>query len=389
MLDVVGNNISNVNTTGYKSSSVVFEDMMSQTLSGASPDTGAQGGTNPRQIGLGVTIASINSSETQGALQTTGVTTDLAIQGDGYFILNNHGTPEYTRDGSFSLDENGVLVSASGMQVQGWTAANGVLNTTQPIGNLTVPIASRMNALATSTATMTGNLNSGSLVGDTYSNNFIVYDSLGATHTATITYTKTAADTWDWQASGAGIAAAGLVNQGQLTFDVNGQLLTQTGGLSITVGNGAATPLAVNPDFTQVTQLNSTATVTLNGQNGYAPGTLTSFNIADSGVINGVYDNGVTRILGQVALARFSNAGGLTKQGDNNLTESANSGLAQVGTAGTSARGTISAGSLEMSNVNLAQEFSNMIIAERAFQANSKVITTSDELLDTLVNMKR
>jgi flagellar hook protein FlgE len=389
MLDVVGNNIANVNTTGYKTGRVVFEDMMSQTLAGASPDSGTQGGTNARQIGLGVHIATIDNLQTQGALQSTGVTTDLAIQGDGYFILNNNGTQVYTRDGSFTLDENGVLVSGSGLQVQGWTAVNGVLNTTGAIGSLTIPVAARMNALATTTATMTGNINSGAAVGDTYSNNFVVYDSLGATHTVTVTYTKTGADAWNWQASGTGIAAAGLVNQGALTFDVNGQLLTQTGALSITVAGGAASPLNVNPDFAQITQLNSTNTVVLNGQNGYAPGTLTSYNISDAGVINGVYDNGIVQVLGQVSLARFTNPGGLVKDGGNILTESANSGLAQVGTPGTSARGTISAGSLEMSNVNLAQEFSNMIIAERGFQANSKVITTSDEMLQELMNLKR
>ncbi|NTV53756.1 MAG: flagellar hook-basal body complex protein, partial [Candidatus Firestonebacteria bacterium] len=145
MLDVVGNNIANVNTTGYKTGRVVFEDMMSQTLAGASPSSGAQGGSNPRQIGLGVHIATIDNLQTQGALQSTGVTTDLAIQGDGFFVLNDNGTQVYTRDGSFSLDEDGLLVSASGLQVQGWTAVNGVINTSSAVGSLTIPVASRMD----------------------------------------------------------------------------------------------------------------------------------------------------------------------------------------------------------------------------------------------------
>lgn len=390
-MDVIGNNIANVNTTGYKTGRVQFQDMMSQTLAGASPSQVNTGGTNPRQIGLGVGIGTIDNLQTQGALQSTGAMTDLAVQGDGFFIFNQGGRQLFTRDGSFGLDENGVLVEpASGLRVQGWTAINGVVDSTQPIGDLTIPVAARMNARASTAATLMGNLDSRLATGGTYVNTFVVYDSLGDSHSVTLTYTKNAAaNTWDWTASGTGIAVAPPLNQGQLVFNADGSFNSSTGTLSVTLLNGATTPLAVNPDFAQMTQLANGSTATLFGQDGYAPGTLTTFNISNSGVINGIFDNGIVQVLGQVALARFTNAGGLMKEGNNIWSETANSGVAQIGTASTGARGSIEAGKLEMSNVNLAQEFSDMIITQRGFQANSRVITTSDEMLQELMNLKR
>lgn len=389
-MDVIGNNISNVNTTGFKSGRVNFQDMMSQTLQGASPGTGGRGGTNPMEIGLGVNIATITNVFSQGALQSTGSMTDLGIQGDGFFILSDGSQSFYTRDGSFGLDESGNLVEpANGLLVQGWAAVNGVVDTSQPIGNINIPIAAEMTAQATTSAELIGNLDSTQAVGYSYSNSFIVYDSLGDSHSVNVTYTKTAVNTWDWQASGTGIAAAGLVNQGQLTFNADGSLNTQTGALSITTTNGSITPLAIAPDFTDMTQLADPDTATLFNQDGFPPGTMVSFNISNSGIISGVYDNGIVQTVGQIAMARFTNNSGLMKEGENLWVESANSGVAQIGEANTGARGGISAGTLEMSNVNLAQEFSDMIITQRGFQANSRIITTSDELLQELISLKR
>lgn len=389
-MDVVGNNIANVNTTGFKAGRANFQDMMSQTLSGASPSQGGRGGTNPRQIGLGTNLATITNVHTQGALQSTGSMTDLAIQGDGFFILSDGNQNRYSRDGSFGLDVDGKLVEpANGLKVQGWTAINGVLDTSQPISDLTIPIAAEMSALASSMTTMIGNLDSRGAVGATFNNTFIVYDSLGDSHSVSVTYTKSAVNTWDWQAAGTGIVLGVLINQGQLTFNADGSLNTQSGTLSINTTNGSATPLAIAPDLTSVTQLADDDTVNLFGQDGYPPGTLVSFNIGNSGTINGVFDNGIIETLGQVALARFTNNAGLMKEGDNIWAESVNSGVSQIGTANSGARGNIQAGSLEMSNVNLAQEFSDMIITQRGFQANSRIITTSDELLQELINMKR
>ncbi len=389
-MDVIGNNIANVNTTGFKAGRVNFQDMMSQTLQGASPGTGGRGGTNPKEIGLGVSMATITNIHSQGALQSTGVMTDLGIQGDGFFILSDGNRNRYTRDGSFGLDEDGNLVEPSnGLLVQGWSATAGVIDTTQPVGNINIPIAAEMAAQATSQAEIIGNLDSTQAAGYTYNNTFLVYDSLGDNHNVTVTYTKTGVNTWSWQASGTGIVAAGLVNQGVLTFNPDGSLNAQTGALSITTTNGSTTPLAINPDFTAMTQLADPDTATLFNQDGFAPGTMVSFNISNSGIINGVYDNGIVQTIGQIALARFTNNSGLMKEGENIWSESANSGVAQIGEANTGARGGIQAGTLEMSNVNLAQEFSDMIITERGFQANSRVITTSDELLQELISLKR
>jgi flagellar hook protein FlgE len=388
-MDVIGNNIANVNTTGFKAGRVNFNEMVSQTLSGASQGQGNRGGVNPKQIGLGVTIATIGNTFTQGATQSTGVMTDLAIQGDGFFILAEGNQRYYTRDGSFGLEEDGWLVEpANGLKVQGWVALNGVLDTNQPIGDIQIPIAARMDAEPTTAATLIGNLDSTTdtlLPGPHYTNTFVVYDSLGDTHSVVVNYTKTGANNWTWAATVNGVGVGG----GNLVFNPDGSYNSNTGTLSIPLTNGALTPLAVAPDFTQLTQLADDSTVTLFAQDGYAPGTLVSFNIGSSGLINGVFDNGIVQVLGQVALARFNNNGGLMKEGDNLWLESANSGVAQIGTANTGARGSIQAGTLEMSNVNLAQEFSDMIITQRGFQANSRIITTSDELLQELMNLKR
>jgi len=389
-MDVIGNNIANVNTYGYKSGRANFQDMMSQTLSGASPNQSGRGGMNPKQIGLGVNIAAIDNIHTQGALQSTGVMTDLAIQGDGFFVLNDGSRDLYTRDGTFRLDERGNFVASNGMRVQGWPAVGGAIDTTLPIQGINIPVAAQMQARATADVTIIGNLDSRVPVGTTYSNNFQVYDSLGDSHSVLITYTKTGADTWDWAASGADITSIWPgTNMGTINFDVNGQWLSQTGTLQLDLANGAATPQMINPDLTAMTQLANPNTVNLVNQNGFAPGTLVSYNISNSGIINGVFDNGIIETLGQVAMARFNNNGGLMKEGDNLWAESANSGVPLVGTANTGARGSIQAGSLEMSNVNLAQEFSDMIITQRGFQANSRVITTSDEILQELINLKR
>jgi flagellar hook protein FlgE len=383
-LDVIANNIANVNTTGFKSGRANFQDMMSQTLSGASPEEGGLGGTDAKQVGLGVNISSIDNIQVQGALQSTGIQTDLAIQGDGFFILNNGSNNLYTRDGTFTLDEQGDLVAANGMKVQGWTAANGVIDTTQPLNGLTVPLAARMQARMTNNVTVIGNLDSRTVAGGTYANNFQVYDSLGDSHDVTITYTNTGPDTWDWAATGVNVAGNGTV-----AFDVNGQMLGQTGNVTLTTVNGSTTPQVINPTFNNMTQLAQANTVNLVNQDGYAPGTLSAYNISNSGIITGVFDNGINQVLGQVALARFNNAGGLIKNGDNMWSETANSGVPLVGTANSGARGSIQAGALEMSNVNLAQEFSEMIITQRGFQANARVITTSDDILQELINLKR
>jgi len=389
-MDVVANNISNINTVGFRKGRANFQDILSQTISGASgATTGGTGGTNPKQVGLGMTLGSVDTLFTQGNLQTTGVNTDLAIQGNGMFVESDGNGTQYSRAGIFSLDENGDLVNAAnGFHIQGWQGVNGVVNTTVAPGNINIPVGSTIPASATTTATYGGNLDSGTAVAGTYVTSFTVYDSLGATHTVTITFAKTAANTWSATPSGAGVAgAASTVAYDPATGAYNAAGSTIN---NITVAAPpAATAMAITPNFASTTQYASDNTIIAQSQNGYASGSLQSYAVGDSGVISGVYTNGIKRDLAQVALAHFANYGGLQKEGDNMFSETSNSGNALIGTAKNGGRGSISAGTLEMSNVDLSEEFTTMITAQRGFQANSRSITASDEMLQELLQLKR
>ncbi|WP_280768976.1 flagellar basal body rod protein FlgG [Salipaludibacillus daqingensis] len=265
-LDVIGNNIANVNTFGYKKGRATFNDLVSQQMAGASTATGERGGTNPMQVGLGGGTSSIDTISTQGSLQSTGRDLDIAISGDGYFVVADGDANYYTRAGNFYLDEAGTLVNADGLRVQG--------------------------------------------VGDSF------------------------------------------------TGDIDGGDLED---LTILAGS-------IDPD---------------------SGATLESFNISQSGEINGVYSDGETRVLGQIAMANFSNPGGLSKVGNNTYELSNNSGPAELGSSGTGGRGGMVGSALEMSNVDLSEEFAEMIVSQRGFQANTRMITTSDEILQELVNLKR
>jgi flagellar hook protein FlgE len=396
MMDVVGNNIANVNTVGYKANEVTLEDMISQTEAGAMAPTDDSGGTDPRQVGLGVTSGTISTIFTQGNLQTSSSPTDLAIQGNGFFILTqgNSATQYYTRDGSFNVDANNNLVNPSnGMEVQGWMAdANGDINTSAPLQNLTIPMGELMTSKQTDAASYVGNLDSTQTAGPTsdYQNTLLVYDSLGNSHLVTVTFEKTAVtNEWQWTASGPDITV-GPDNTGVIDFDTNGNFVDQTGTLELDVAaQGAMSPLDINPNFSGVTQFGTASTITVGSQDGYAPGVLQSFTIGQDGSITGVYSNGSTKDVGQIALASFRNPGGLVKVGSSNYQSSPNSGIADIGGATTGSRGSIISGSLEMSNVDLSQEFTNMIVDERAYQANSKIIQTGDEMLQTLIGLKR
>ena len=405
MMDVIGNNIANVNTVGFKSGRVNFQDILSQTLHGATAPQGGLGSINPAQIGLGMTVAGIDVLQTQGNLQSTGKTTDMAIQGDGFFIESDGSGTTYTRDGAFDIALDGSLANpASGLRVQGWQAdAAGKIDITQPITNLVIPIGQRTTALATSNVTLSGNLDAAStaaLVGPpavaatTVPTTMTVFDSLGIAHSVKITFTKTGANAWSWaatkDAADTGIAIDGAVpgvNSGTLTYTSGGVYSASTGTLSFTFPDGA-TSTTPKIDFSQMTQFSGTSQPS--GQtDGFTSGTLVTFAVGDAGTLSGVYSNGQTEVLGQIALANFLNSAGLVRAGQNNFSATSASGAANIGAAGTSGRGTVTTGALEMSNVDLATQFTGMITAERGFQANGRVITTSDEMLQELVNLKR
>lgn len=392
MMDEIGNNIANVNTVGYKSGRVNFQDILSQTFRGASAPQGGLGSINPAQVGLGVTVAGIDVIMTQGNLQSTGRITDLAIQGDGFFVLSDGSRQFFTRDGSFDIGLGGQLINpATGMSVQGWNAdAAGAIDTTTAPGDVTIPLGTRTTALASSSASISGNLDAAAAVGATASTTLTAVDSLGVTRSVKVTFTKTGANAWDWAATtDPADTAASTTSTGSVTFNSDGTFASMTGSpISLTLTNGATTPLDIALALPAMTGYQGSST--LNGQvNGFTSGTLITFTIGSAGDITGVFSNGQTQLLGQIAMGSFVNPGGLLRQGQNLYAASSASGTPSIGTPASGGRGSVTTGSLEMSNVDLATQFTGMITAERGFQANGKVITTSDEMLQDLVNLKR
>jgi flagellar hook protein FlgE len=444
-MDVLGNNISNINTTGFKKGRVNFQDMLSQTLSGAAKPTDEVGGVNPKQVGLGMVIASIDTIHTQGSLQTTGVMTDLAVQGEGFFILQDGEKRFFTRDGSFGIDRDGLLVDpANGLRVQGWQAItiDGIttINTAAQIDDLIIPVGDKDPAAATTEVELACNLDKRTpeippgaapqtILDGTWSTSFDVYDSFGNVHQLQVNFTKVVGIANRWQAEvlvdpeaetptntlveiGAANNADNLFyidfdNLGSLSavLDAQGDTIAE-GTLQVEVGFDVpeatipAGEVAVRQLFTlnlgdvgsyrdavtQFAEKSSTKAIT---QNGYPMGYLESFKIDQAGVITGVYSNGTNRAIGQVALAGFTNPGGLEKAGENTYEVSNNSGEARIDAAGIAGKGKVIAGALEMSNVDLAEQFTDMIVTQRGFQANSRTITTSDQMIQELLTLKR
>ena len=376
MLDVTGNNIANVNTVGFKSSSVQFEDTLSQTISAAGLPTGAKGGINPNQVGLGVRVGGIATSLVQGSQQTTGNNMDEMISGDGYFLTKSGGENLYTRNGSFHWDSQGRLSTADGGLVQGWSAANGVIQTgMQPS---TISIANQVApAKQTTSATLAGNLPSGAKVGDSFERDITVYTADGSEKTLAATFTATAPNTWNYS-----------IDDGTGT-PVTGTL--QTGGASVTATAGSTTPTidGITVDLSKLSGYAGITSVAITGQNGNKAGTLLSTTMGADGTLTGTFSNGTTIPLAKLAVATSANPAGLERSGSSTLRQSINSGAAQLTGAGEGKAGDIVAGALEMSNVDLSQEFTNLIVAQRGFQANARIITTSDEILQELTQLKR
>ena len=413
MMDVVGNNIANVNTAGYKGSSTVFQDVLSQTLQGASAPRAGDGGTNPAQVGLGVKLGAISTNFAQGASQATGRATDMAIQGDGFFAVQQGAETLYTRAGSFNFDANGLLVTPSGASVLGWPANGGVVNPNGPLQPVRLPIGQTLPPSQTSAVRLGGNLPASAFdpadpaaTPTVISTGVTVYDAQGAPIKLSLTFTQSGTDTWTVKATAPAADGSGDVeingDPGETitwtppdttvmpnvpgSFDVKELSLTMPG----TVGTfGADVVVALGDDAEPMTQFAGVASAAALEQNGAAMGSLQSFTIGPDGTVMGVFSNGLREPVAQIALANFTNPGGLEKVGGSMFRESPNSGLVQVGVSGTGGRGTLAGGTVEMSNVDLAQEFTNLIVAQRGFQANSRVISSSDELLQDLVNLKR
>jgi flagellar hook protein FlgE len=446
-MDVVGNNIANVNTTGFKKGRVNFQDLLYQQMSGAARPTGEVGGVNPKEIGLGMSIASIDTIHTQGSLQTTGVGTDLAIQGSGFFVLKNGEKSFYTRAGAFGLDNAGTLVNpANGLRVQGWLAraVEGAprIDTARDVEDLVIPVGSKDPAKATTYVDFACNLDKRTpeipagagpqaQLDGTWGTDFKVYDSFGEVHTLRVDFTRVPGQTNSWRATvavdpesptatntavGIGNAAVGGANNFTINFsnlgtlagvaDAAGNAGPAAGDLSVRVAFdvlGAAAAAGGGPTRQEfqinlgqigsvvntVTQFAEKSSTKAFMQDGYPMGYLENYKIDQSGVITGVYSNGTNRLIGQVAMASFTNPGGLEKAGENTYVVSNNSGLANVSPSGVAGKGKLIAGALEMSNVDLAEQFTDMIVTQRGFQANSKTIQTSDQMLQELLTLKR
>lgn len=393
-MDVIANNIANVNTTAYKMARVTFQDLFYQTLRGASAPQGDIGGTDPIQVGLGMIIGGINTIHTPGNFQYTGNPTDFAIQGDGFFIVTDGVKNYYTRDGAFSIGLDGSLVNPStGYKVLGWRANNlGVVDNSMPVEPIVIPMGQQMMAKATSNVKVIGNLDAQNAVGTSFSTPTVIYDSLGVSHTLIFTFEKTNTNEWTVTASIDGNNITGWSST--IVFDSNGAYSASSStinplNISASLFNPGAANLNINPDFSNITQLGGSTSISVSYQDGYPMGSLIDFTVSTNGVITGIYSNGLNQVLGQIALATFGNPGGLTRVGSNLFEVSVNSGEPLIGAPNTGSRGSLYIGALEMSNVDLASEFTSMIITQRGFQANSRVITTSDEMLQELVNLKR
>ena len=445
-MDVIGNNIANVNTTGFKKGRVDFQDMISQQLSGAAAPTTEVGGVNAKEVGLGVQTAAIHNIFTQGNLQSTGVGTDVAIRGNGFFCLKNGEKSFYTRNGAFGIDKDGTLVNpANGYRVQGWMARemNGemIVQTAASPTDLVIPVGSKDPARATQNVNFACNLNKntpeipeGATPADvakgTWATEFKIYDSFGNEHNLAVSFTRVVGNPNQWRAvvnvdpenadytqTRVGLNTNdGTTNEFFVEFDNMGTLRRVTDSVNGESNPGGEIVLQTsftvpdaNPDAdgnpyrqtfninlgtigsmrNTVTQSASKSSTKAFSQDGYTLGYLDNFKIDSSGIITGVYSNGTNRRIGQIALASFTNQSGLEKAGDNTYVESNNSGQANIGESGIAGKGSLLAGALEMSNVDLTDQFTDMIVTQRGFQSNAATIRTADTLLETVLSLKR
>ena len=396
-MTVIGDNIANVNTTAFKSNKSSFANILSQSLGGSATDG----------IGRGVEFWGVSPSWSQGSIENTSNATDMAINGKGFFMVeDDSGSAYYTRAGEFSFNKDGYLVNPDGLYVQGYTVTSIAPDGTITLGsmeNINVPGESTTPPRATTTSTLDINLDAGAAVTDTYSSTQTVYDSLGNAIPLTLTFTKTASNAWTADVSvptGTVTTPAtdiGITNA-NLTFDGSGNLNAGTDP-SITLTNlvNGASDITINWDLFDaagvtngdLTQYAAASTTNFNTQDGYASGNLRGVSVDESGYVTGAYSNGLLTPLYQVVLADFPSYFGLSKMGKNLYAESRASGQAMPGVPLSGSLGSISPSAIEMSNVDLAQEFVKMITTQRAFQANSRVITTSDEVLQELISLKR
>ncbi len=408
-LNVIGNNLSNINTVGFKGSATTFRDIFSTSLGGVS----TQGNGNPIQFGLGVQVNSVSQDFSQSSFQSTGNALDMAIQGNGFFTLQTtDGRQVFSRAGNFTRNNGGFLVASDGSNVMGWIRdpVTGKVNTSASLAPISIDAGTTASAFATQNIKMGVNLNASAATGapSSLTTPIQVYDSQGNTQTLTVTYTKTGVNTWAYAVTGpvgAVITGANPVGSqtGTLTFSASGALQDVNGlgagagsdpQLNIAWGNGSAPSsikfALVNPDASaNVTQYSAASSTSSSFQDGYGAGTLRDMTVDQNGVISGTFTNGQVIALAQVALSTFNNVNGLVQTGNNHWGQSLASGSPTFGLANQGGRGGVLGANLELSNVDVAGEFTKLILSQRGYQANSKIVTTTDQLLQETLNLKQ
>lgn len=404
-IDVVGNNLANLNTPGYKASVVSFSDLVTESLGAGLGET---------QVGFGVASPITIRQFSQGAIESSSGALDVAIQGDGFLVVSdptNNGGTLYTRGGNLEVNKAGQLVTATGFQVQGWNAVNGVLDTTTPPTNLSVQVGSLTAPTPTKNISFDLNLDASAVATPTpttFSTSITTYDSLGTSHNVSVQFTKdTAAGEWDYTLTvpGADMANGTAATQtGTIKFDSDGKLTSPaapnppaTTSPTLTVSglaDGAADMsiawnLYDSSNQPRLTNYSQSSAVSANAQDGSAAAQLTHIGIADGGQIIAKYSNGQQVAVGQLAMASIVNPESLIAAGNNNYQLSSKSALPAIGLPSTGGRGEILGGSVESSTVDIAKEFTNLIVYQRAYEANSKVITTTDQLSQDTINLIR
>ena len=396
-LDIIGNNVANVNTVGYKGSRPMFKEVMQQTIrSATAASTSGTGGLNPMQVGLGTNIASVDADLSQGFIQVTNRDTDFAIEGEGYFILSDGSNRYFTRAGNFDIDQEGQLVyAANGYKLQGVMAVDGSIPSSGAVTDLTLPFDTVSPPSATETITYAGNLDQTATDATAEIN---IYDAAGNSTNLSLVFTNNDDHTWDMSLavdSGAVAWAAGATTT--VTFDADNGTLTSPETTEIVfTPSGGASPitmtlgLGTSGDTDGLTEFGSKPnSVRATGRDGYSGGELRSFVVDESGIFTGIFSNGQQETIGQIYIGAFNNPAGLIDRGGNMFMESPNSGPVAVAPPGVGPNGQMNQGALEMSNVDLAEEFTNLIKTQRGYQANARVITTSQEILAELINLIR
>lgn len=388
-LDVTANNIANVNTVGFKKSRTVFSTLLSTNVRTASGATDNKGGINPSSIGMGVQVSSIDAIHTQGIISSTGRGLDLAIQGDGFFTVTDGSKTYYTRNGAVNLSPtDGSLCLSNGYKLMGYPIdSEGNVDKNAGLQPITVPTGTDVVVQPTSNVSFAGNINSASAVGDMVSIPFSVYDSLGAKHDLNIEVTITGTGTADWKVvNSSGLLLGG--DTGTLTFGTTGKVENVTGG-PLTFTPIGADPLSIELDFSNTSMVNKSSDFSMKSQNGMPAGSVESVSITNGGNVTITYSNGMSKDIAALGIGLFDNPGGLIVGSDSLFEESANSGTVVMVAGAESTKANVLSGYLEGSNVDVSDELTEMIKTQRAYQMATKVITTSDEILQELTNIKR